>query len=644
MSYHKMSLYDAISEIEGGRMFLPALQRRFVWGKGQIELLFDSIMRGYPFGTFLFWKLDKKNANNYVFYEFNRFYDERTPFNDRKVGAFTPDKITGVLDGQQRLSSIYIGLQGTHTEKGYRKRSSSPDAYKKTYLYLNLLSLPYRQNIDGGLEQDEQRNFEFRFLTTAAVNSHTMRQTQDNPTNKEHMCWFRVGEIMEWPKDPDIDHYIDQVAISCVDSSQAEALRGARRFVRKGLADLNKRVREEPLINYFEVSKDDLEDILKIFVRVNSGGTVLSKTDLLFSTIVATWDNGREEIETIQKTINGLGQGFGFGTEYLMRCCLVLSDGPVLYKVHSFKAENVQTIREQWQKIAKAIVRTVELLVEFGFSKETLTSNNATIPIVYYIYKGGSLDKKSRNELRLYLVHALLKQVFGSSQDQLLSKIRNTLRADARQSDGFYPLRDTYKTFDFRCFADVQLPGGKSLKVTAEDVNRFIEYRKGPAAFAVLQLLYPQLRYGENSFHQDHIHPASKFCREEFEAMGINSEQYAQWWEWRDQVPNLQLMEGSQNQSKNATPLKDWLQRMSNREREHFITSNYFPEELKLAFDDFPEFFNARREILREELGNLLYIADAFDTTTEDDDEIDRLRDEDVEEAVFEGQPRDGLT
>lgn len=635
MSYREMSLYSVISEIDGGRMYLPALQRRFVWGKGQIELLFDSIMRGYPFGTFLFWKLPKENANNYVFYEFKKSYDERKPFNDRKEGAFTPDYITGVLDGQQRLSSIYIGLQGTHTEKGYRKRASSPDAYQKTHLYLNLLSLPYRQDKEGGLEQDEQRNFEFRFLTNAAVAGNTMRHTQDNPDAKEHVCWFRIGEIMEWPNDPDIDHYIDRIVDSCADASQAEALRSAKRFVRKGLTDLNRRLRGDPLINYFEVAKDDLEDILKIFVRVNSGGTVLSKTNLLFSTIVATWDNGREEIENLQKTINGMGLGFGFGTEYLMRCCLVLSDGPVLYKVHSFKPENVQALRDQWNGMAKAIIKTVELLTKFGFSNETLTSNNATIPIAYYIYKGGSLDDVSRNGLRLYLVHALLKRVFGSSQDQLLSQIRNTLRSDVRQSDGLYSLRDAYKEFDFRRFANEPLPSGKSLKVTGEDVDRFLEHRKGPAAFAVLQLLYPQLRYGEKSFHQDHMHPASKFNKEEFVKMGIDPEQYAQWWEWRDQVPNLQLMEGSQNQSKNAAPLGDWLQKMSDRDRDYFIANNYFPKQSDLAFASFPEFFKARREILREELGKLLCVAETLETATDEDEEIERLLDEDMEEAIL---------
>jgi hypothetical protein len=238
-----------------------------------------------------------------------------------------PEVITGVLDGQQRLSSIYIGLQGTHAERGYRKRANNPDSYHVTQLYLNLLSLPYRYNDSRGLEPDESRNFEFRFLTQDAVSRHSQRQIQESTDSYEPVKWFRVDQIMKWPVEPDIDYYIDQIEESCSDMSQREAVRSARRFIRCGLATLYQRVFLDEIINYFEVSKDDLEDILKIFVRVNSGGTVLNKTDLLFSTIVASWDNGREEIEALQKSINSMGMGFGFETEYLMRCCLVLSDG-----------------------------------------------------------------------------------------------------------------------------------------------------------------------------------------------------------------------------------------------------------------------------------------------------------------------------
>ena len=174
-----------------------------------------------------------------------------------------------------------------------------------------------------------------------------------------------------------------------INENQKKEIESNRRLIRKTVDTLYKRITSDQLINYFEITKVDLEDILKIFIRVNSGGTQLSKTDLLFSTIVATWDNGREQIEGLLQKINRKGDGFGFSNEYLMRCCLVLTDAPVLYKVNSFKSENVQKIKDEWVKIADAIDKTVDLLVDFGFSHSLLTSQNATIIIAYYIFKGG---------------------------------------------------------------------------------------------------------------------------------------------------------------------------------------------------------------------------------------------------------------
>ena len=392
MSYKKSSIKNIIADIDQKKIYLPALQRKFVWGKHQIELLFDSLMRNYPFGTFLFWRLHRQKADQYVFYDFLTQYDERTPYNHRKTGSFTHEEIIGVLDGQQRLSSMYIGLMGTHTEKTPYKRTWSKDAYPEMCLFLNLLSLPYEIDADNNIQTLEEQNFEFRFLTKDHAASARERRVTGGDTNEpviKPVYWMKIGDVMSWNEDPEFDCIIDRFKDQCVTDLQRAAFSEQRRMIRRALEILHRRIHKDELINFFEVAKDDLEDILKIFVRVNSGGTILSKTDLLFSTIVATWDDGREQIEKLLKTINGKGDGFNFGNEFLMRCCLVLSDSPVVYKVHSFKSENVQRIRDEWPNIAKAVEGMVDLLVGFGFNGDLLTSQNATIIIAYYLYKGG---------------------------------------------------------------------------------------------------------------------------------------------------------------------------------------------------------------------------------------------------------------
>ena len=95
MSYQKCTIRQAIADIDQNKVFLPALQRKFVWEKWQIELLFDSLMRNYPFGTFLFWRLHRQKAESYVFYEFLTEYNSRSPYNRRHTGAFLQPEIIG---------------------------------------------------------------------------------------------------------------------------------------------------------------------------------------------------------------------------------------------------------------------------------------------------------------------------------------------------------------------------------------------------------------------------------------------------------------------------------------------------------------------------------------------------------------------
>ncbi|MEI6714364.1 MAG: DUF262 domain-containing protein [Verrucomicrobiota bacterium] len=614
MSYQKCTIRQALADIDQNKVFLPALQRKFVWGKPQIELLFDSMMRNYPFGTFLFWRLRRQKADSYVFYEFLTDYDSRTPYNRRHTGAFLHPEIIGVLDGQQRLSSMYLGLMGTHREKIPYKRGSSDDDFPKMCLYLNLLSLPYTLDANDKIQLSEEENFEFRFLKPDTAGSTVERRVHGGNGDKERtepVFWMKVGQVLSWDDEPEFGRVIDQFRDGCASERQRTAFTVQRRMIERGLRTLHDRIHRDELINYFEVAKDDLEDILKIFVRVNSGGSILSKTDLLFSTIVATWNDGREEIEKLMKAINEKGDGFNFTNEYLMRCCLVLSDGPVIYKVNSFKAENVQKIRDEWPRIAEAIIKTVDLLTSFGFSGPVLTSQNATIILAYYIHKGGSLDAESKVGMRKYLIHALLNTIYGSAQEQLISTLRGAFRAEVVEESGKVTYRGTRPKFLFDELLEIELPQQKRLAITEDDLERFLSHSKGPGAFLVLTLLYPHLRYSEVTFHQDHIHPFSGFTKERFAEVGIPEAEWQDWWDMRDRIPNLQLLKDLQNISKNATPLKEWLANLSPSELRNFIENNYFPEGVGFDFKDFRVFYTQRKELLRRELRKILAMTNA---------------------------------
>lgn len=72
-----ITIKDAIDKIYDRKFLLPAIQRKFTWSSNQIEMLFDSIMHGYPISTFLFWKITNNDIKSgYKFYEFTTKYRE----------------------------------------------------------------------------------------------------------------------------------------------------------------------------------------------------------------------------------------------------------------------------------------------------------------------------------------------------------------------------------------------------------------------------------------------------------------------------------------------------------------------------------------------------------------------------------------
>ena len=174
-----ISIAETVQNIHVKRYLLPAIQREVVWDSDQITRLFDSLMRDYPIGSFLFWYVERENAGKYQFYEFVRDYHEKENRHNQKANVSGQDDIIGILDGQQRLTSLYIGLLGSYAYKEPWKRRSNPLAFPTRRLYLNLLS-PHKGNGQSDLL------FDFAFLTDQEAN-----RTDDGT------YWFKVGDILD---------------------------------------------------------------------------------------------------------------------------------------------------------------------------------------------------------------------------------------------------------------------------------------------------------------------------------------------------------------------------------------------------------------------------------------------------------------
>ena len=151
-----LTIREALESVSKNLYVLPAIQREFVWNPEQISRLFDSLMQGYPFGTFLFWRVEPEKSILFKFYGFVQNYHERDAPHCPELGALPNRELTAVLDGQQRLTALNIGLRGSMAIKDPGKWRTNPNAFPKKILHLNLLAL------NGEDEEGEAYSFQFK--------------------------------------------------------------------------------------------------------------------------------------------------------------------------------------------------------------------------------------------------------------------------------------------------------------------------------------------------------------------------------------------------------------------------------------------------------------------------------------------------
>src|SRR3954462_3904992 len=108
-----ITIKQAIDRITRNEFLLPAFQREFVWSSSQIERLFDSLMKGYPISSMLFWKVRGDTKTDFRFYKFINNYVERHKTHNEVFSTNNTNDFHAILDGQQRLTALYIGLCGS---------------------------------------------------------------------------------------------------------------------------------------------------------------------------------------------------------------------------------------------------------------------------------------------------------------------------------------------------------------------------------------------------------------------------------------------------------------------------------------------------------------------------------------------------
>lgn len=574
-----LSVADAIDKIDYNQYLLPAIQRDFVWSSSKIEMLFDSLMQGYPIGSMLLWRVNGKNTENQRFYGILKKYRERYLIRSEEISTKNIPSFEVVLDGQQRLTALYLGLKGSYAYKGYNLAWKDTEYSIPTrYLYLNL---KYKKNRRNDLnDSDDDRMYEFTFLKPEeALNS------DDN--NK----WFKVGDILGIKGTAQLNSCFKKNDI--VDEEAQEIL-----------SRLHDIVHLEKLIHYYLEESSDFTRALNIFIRINSGGISLSYSDLVMSTTIMGWMR-----LDAKKEINGLVDelvkeyGYPVNKDFILRTYLVLYSDDIKFRVQNFSIKNAKEFETYWEEIKLAIKEVFQLVSDFGYAPSTLTSMNALLPIVYYLYKTDRVKgfcqkvgyKEDRALIKRWLHVVLLHQIFGGQAEGVLKAIRDTIKKEISKETDKFPAS---------AIANRLSKTNKSITVDEEFIQGLLYTSKDSRyAFPILALLFPHLDYKNRDFHLDHCHPLSHFNEKKLKAKGIllndDNKEYFTDWDYFNSIINLQMLDGNENKSKNAKDLKVWVTDNSINLKKY-----YLPKELDLAY--FPTFVEKRTELLTKVLTDVL--------------------------------------
>jgi Protein of unknown function DUF262 len=394
-----ITIADSIKRIRERRLLLPAIQRNFVWSHAKIEWLFDSLLQDYPIGSFLFWDVrDAQSKTDYKYYEFLREYREEYRTENPEFNTDGHADFDAVLDGQQRLTALYIGFCGSYAY--YRGRvwwENTEHALPTRHLYLNLR--------DRAPEDEDQagRVFEFKFLT-------------EHEYKEESEKWFLVGRILE------LTNFTKFSQMLIAGGYQQNE------FATDALSKLQESIHTKPLINYYRIENADMERALNVFVRVNSAEP-LSLSDMLMSTAIAHWKikDARKEIPALVNDIRSLG--FFVDKDLILKTCLYLYSSDIRYRVSNFTAARVKPFEDNWDAIRASVLAVFTLIRDFGYSDKSLSSKNTLLPVIYWVH-------------HRELAAGLTTQVgFRAERDSIRAWIHIMLLKGKRQRGGVLPAR-----------------------------------------------------------------------------------------------------------------------------------------------------------------------------------------------------------
>ncbi|WP_340216043.1 DUF262 domain-containing protein [Helicobacter pylori] len=412
------------------------------------------------------------------------------------------------------------------------------------------MNLKHQPNMDN---PEDNYQFEFHAKT---------------PENDENHFWFKVGDILE----------LENGALNYI----------TKHGLKENELDLLEKLKDafhnKLLISFFEETEKNLNKVLNIFIRVNSGGVTLSYSDLLMSILTASFSSDvRERMNELVDALKDKGFS-NMGQDQVLKTCLLLIGKDTTFELKNFNKKNIKEIEENWEKITESIDNAAKLLETFGYAGY-LSSAYILSSLAYFYFLNSKMDENDKEQALKFVRNAQITSYFSNSTDTKLNNIANSMK-DAQ----------TFESFNHNLAKHEKNP----LKITNDMIEEMVlssQYGNSQV-FPILQILYPNLNYKTTTFHIDHIYPKSKFKKNK----KLNKDFCG------NHLYNLQLLEGRENSAKKDKDPEVWLKEEYKNEQaiEEYKKRNYIDPTLKLEWENIKEFRKTREEAIIKKLKEVL--------------------------------------
>ena len=532
---------------QSGGFWLPNIQRPFVWSEDQICRLFDSILREYPISTLLVWKTKSSIRRR-------KFIDNWKP--TLKLSDFyvpEDDKPKSlVLDGQQRLQSLFIGLRGS---------------FEGRELQFDILS--------GEVAAPDDIKYRFKFLDKSAT---------DYP-------WVLFKELVFTTKN---NRQMRDVIVGDRQISATELDK-----IEDHLTLVDRTFKMDDAIAFQEldsIDNSDLyreDDVVEIFIRANSGGTRLGKSDLLFSLLSANWDEADASMEELLDSLNKFG--FKFDRDFVLKTCLAILGQGARYDVAKFRKPGVrESISNEWDHITEAIQDVLDFVRGKTYIQcdKALPSYLVLIPLIYLRFRYEEVWKSAK-DIDNYLLRTLLTQAFGGQPDNLIDALLRAI--------------DEKRSFDLSEMFNVVRSQGRSLDLTED---RLLQLGYGSDSIHLLfNIWYRQFNhtpsYSNNLPEIDHIFPQSALKEIKITSTETNRKVMKYKEVDRNQLANCMLLTKDENGAggKGAILPENWFVNKSI----DYLNMHLIPLDRELwRIDNYEKFIEARKILIKDKFKDLL--------------------------------------